>query len=615
MFKNEYIMAPLKLGYCDQKDGMINNRHLEFYEKRSRYLGAIIAEPFYLESNLRENPFQLGLDADDKIEGLQSLAALLHEDQTGFIVHLNHPGRMANAMIPSNIFWSASDKACANGGAKPQVMDRHMMDHVLHLMRAAAQRAEKAGADMIELQFGYGYLIAQFLSPSINDRTDEYGGSFENRIRFPMEILKEVQAATTLPVMVRMSATDLEDNGFGLEEAIKLGHLLESSGVVALHITAGSACTSPAWYYQHMLIPKGKNWVYAAAIQSKVTIPVYFHGRIHSKSDIDFLRETHGAKYFSIGRALVADHDFVGKICGEVDTAIRPCLACSEACLGGVRAGKGLSCVVNPLVNTDLGLPVLEKQGERIAVAGAGLAGMQAAIVLKQRGYNVHLFESEATGGQFNLASLPPGKESLEEIVTYFVNELKTHEIPVIHQTLTSEIIDQQRFEKLVVATGSKPAAPAIEGLEHFYWAEILLQELMPKNKKVLVVGGGLIGTEIAMALLDHQNEVIIVELMDEIARGLEIIERNFILRKFSQKAVLVHTNTRLVRMNKQQAILQKNNETFEIEAIDHVVLATGMKPTPPMQSKIETYIVGDAAVVGKAHDAIRHAYEMALQV
>lgn len=294
------MMAPLKLGYCHQKDGKVNDRHLNFYAARSKHVGGIAFEPFYIDAGLRENPFQLGLDADYKIEGIRNLVELLHRTNT----------------------------------------------KAIEKMVAAAQRAEMAGVDFIEIQFGYGYLMSQFLSAAINQRADKYGGSLENRMRFPLLVFNTIKAAINIPVIARISADDLLPGGIKTDEAILFSKELIKSGVVALHVTAGSACTSPAWFYQHMFIPKGKNWELAARINEVVSVPVFFHGRIHSKDDITELREKYGASCFSIGRAMVADERFVEKILNGGSENIRPCLACSEGCLGGVRAGKGLSCVV-----------------------------------------------------------------------------------------------------------------------------------------------------------------------------------------------------------------------------------------------------------------------------
>jgi len=223
--KNQFIFAPIKTGYSDGS-GMLTEKHLNFYNKRAKYLGAVIPEPFYMDKGLRELPAQLGIDTDDKIEGLKTLAKLFHRTGTKAIAHLNHPGRMANPKIPGNYFLSSTKKPCENGGAIPEQMSAEDIENAIALFKMSALRAQKAHFDMIELQFGHGYLAAQFLSPFVNDRKDRYGGSFENRIRFPMEILQAVKKTVDLPVIIRISGDEMIPKGIKLPEMQEFAKLL-----------------------------------------------------------------------------------------------------------------------------------------------------------------------------------------------------------------------------------------------------------------------------------------------------------------------------------------------------------------------------------------------------
>ncbi len=189
--KNQFIFAPIKTGYSNGS-GVVTDRHLAFYKRRSQYLGAIIPEPFFLDKGLRELPTQMGIDDDKKMEGLKKLVDTIHQSDTKAIAHLNHPGRMANPKIQGNYFFSSTDRPCENGGATPKRMERKDIKNAVDLYVKAATRAKKAGFDIVELQFGHGYLLSQFLSPFVNDRSDEFGGSFENRIKFPLEIFQSL---------------------------------------------------------------------------------------------------------------------------------------------------------------------------------------------------------------------------------------------------------------------------------------------------------------------------------------------------------------------------------------------------------------------------------------
>ncbi len=614
--RNEFIMALVKLGYSDGK-GNVTQRHIDFYKERSKHVGAVTLEPLYMDAGLRELPTQLGIDHDDKIEQLKKITDVIHGNGAKVIAHLNHPGRMANPMIPGNYHWSSTDKACENGGKTPLKMDRSMMDKVIALHVEAAQRAEKAGFDIIELQYGHGYLMAQFMSPAVNDRDDEYGGSFENRIKFPLEVLHAVIKAVNIPVIVRLSSDELIPNGFHVEDMVKFAGYLEKEGVQAIHAVAGTACNTPPWFFQHMFVPKGKIWEFAGKLKEKVSLPVIFVGRINSEKDIQTVKEKYHADYIALGRALVADPDFVGKYLNNVDGLIRPCLACAEGCLGGVKAGKGLGCVVNPRVNT--GLPAVEpaKESKKYAVVGGGLAGMEAAVTLSERGHQVDLYEKDALGGQFNLAWLPPQKGSLKEIIDYFIDELDRHKVSVIKKEVSADDLLKEKYDGVIMATGAVPAVPPIKGLKEFYWTEFLKDDQLPDGEKVLVIGGGLIGLEVASKLVEKNNQVIIVEMLDEMARGMEMIEKVMTLKKLKEKKALMMTNTKVTEVDGDKVTVETPDGVKTIDGVDKIVVAAGMKSYVPfdLQGKIPVYTVGDAKKVGKAQEAIHDAYELALQL
>ncbi|MEN8191364.1 MAG: NAD(P)/FAD-dependent oxidoreductase [Bacteroidota bacterium] len=614
--RNKYILAPVKLGYSD-KTGVITDRHLSFYDLRSKHIGAVTPEPLFMDSGLRELPTQIGIDDDSKIEGLQKLTSLIHSNGAKTIAHLNHPGRMVNPKIPGNYFWSSTDKPCPNGGATPEKMDRAMMDKVIEMFVNSAKRAVATGFDIIELQFGHGYLLAQFISPDVNDRTDEYGGSFENRIKFPLEVLKAVKDAVDIPIIARISGDEMIPSGFHIEEMIQFSNILETNGVDAIHVSAGSACSTPPWFFQHMFISKGRTWELAGKIKESIIIPVVFVGRINSGKDIELIEDKYNADYIAVGRAMIADHDFIGKHINEVKGNVRPCLACAEGCLGGVKGGTGLGCVVNPLVNTGLSKVETAETSKKYAVVGGGLAGMEAAITLSERGHKIDLYEKSELGGQFNLAYLPPNKESLIEIIDYFKTEIKERNINLINKEASSSDLEQIDYAGIIMATGAVPAVPPIKGLKKFYWTEFLEDSQLPKNNKVLVVGGGLIGLEIASKLVDGDNKVIIVEMLDEIARGMEMIEKAMTVKKLKSKNTQIFTNHKVVEVSDSTVIIENGDGRKSLEGIDKIVIAAGMKSYIPFEYKgnASIFFIGDAKKAGKAQEAIRDAYELAMNL
>jgi len=614
--KNKFIMAPIKTGY-GTKTGEVTDRHLQFYRRRNQYLGAITPEPFYLHPTLRELPVQIGIHNDDMITGLIRLADLIHENGSLAIAHLNHPGRMANPNIPGNQYLSSSNRICATGGKQPIAMDDESIADAQALFQNAAVRAQEAGYDFIELQFGHGYLIAQFLSENVNNRTDRYGGSWENRLRFGLEVLERIKETISIPVIVRLSADEIFPKGLKLDDMIRLSIALEQKGADAIHVSSGSVCETPPWYFQHMSIPKGKTWEFAAKIKSKVTIPVIAVGQINEKHDPEKILKDGLADAVAIGRPLIADPDFVGKVLGDIRSPIRPCACCLEGCIGGVRSGKGLMCVVNPEVGKEE--KKLEKvtKPKKIAVIGGGLAGMEAALILKERGHMVTLFEKKTLGGLFNFAYRAPRKANLEKIKRYFVDEV-TGKIDVIFEDAhPDELIEN--YETVILATGSLPKTPSIFGLKEWDWAEILEPDKTPKNKKGVIVGGGFIGAEIAEVLVKNGNDVTIIKRSEEIAPRMEVMSRNFLLRALKELKVKIVTGADVVRKKGGTLYLSIGDKEGRIEHMDFIVYTKGMVPENSMENrlkeKVELFLVGDCKEVGRAMDAIHSAYECALSV
>jgi len=611
--KNQFIFPPIKTGYGNG-NGTVTERHLAFYKRRSQYLGAVIPEPFYMDKSLRELPTQMGIDNDDKIDGLKKLTNLLHKTDTEAIAHLNHPGRMANPKIPDNYFISSTDKPCENGGKAPERMTKEDIAMVINLFKESAIRAQKANFDLIELQFGHGYLVAQFLSPFVNDREDEYGGTFENRVRFPLEILKTVKEAVDLSIIIRISGDEMIPNGIRLPEMLKFAVLLEQAGASAVHISAGTICSTPPWFFQHMFIPKGKTWEMAKQIKSKINIPVISVGQINEIKDIDKIKSENISDYIAIGRALVADPDFVGKYLGEVKGEIRPCLACAEGCLGGVKAGKGLQCLVNPAVGKEEEVFEFPKRSKNYAVVGGGLAGMEAALNLGKRGHKVDLYEKEKLGGQFNLAYLTPKKMSMGKLVKYYKRELDGSKINVVHkEAIESDLIS---YDGVILATGSIPKVPPIPGLDNYYWADILLEENLPQNKRVLIIGGGLIGVDIATALILNKNKVILVKRTVDFGEDMEAIAKALSLKMLKESGAVFSDHTFIKKIEGNTAYAERNGEKIKFEDIDIFVVSTGMERFNPLKKQLENrvpvYVIGDAKEVGKAQDAIEDGYNLA---
>jgi 2,4-dienoyl-CoA reductase-like NADH-dependent reductase (Old Yellow Enzyme family)/thioredoxin reductase len=610
--RNNFLMSAVKTGYGNG-DGKITDRHIAFWDKRSKHVAAVIFEPFYIDRRVRELPTQIGIDSDEKIDDHKKLVETVHKNGAKAIAHLNHPGRMANPKIPGNIYVSSSDIQCPNGGQKPYSLSLEEIKTVQRQYIDAAIRAEKAGYDLIELQFGLGYLIAQFLSPATNKRNDSYGGSIENRIRFGLEILRGIKSEINLPVIVRISGDEKILGGLTIEDSILIVKIIEEENVAAIHVTSGNVCESAAWYYQHHFIPKGATWQLSKKIKENTYLPVIAVGQITEPADVETILNEKMADYVSIGRALIADPDFVGKCLHLVEGDIRPCSSCLTGCLGRIKIGKGLQCEINPEVGRELEPLIPAGNKKSYAVVGGGMAGMEAAITLLGRGHKVTLYEKNKLGGQFNFAPLPSQKSSLQKQIDYLKNQL--HGISIVNKEAKPEDLIGGYYHGVVLAVGSKPFIPPIDGLKEYKWAEILFQTSIPQNKKVLIIGGGLIGVEIANTLVEYGNKIIIIEMLEDIARDMEMVTRKLNIDKLEKNGVTVYTETKIKRISGSSVFLKRRNafDDLRIDNIDVFVVAAGMRPDnqlfSELENKIPLYAVGDADKVGDVVSAVQSAY------
>ncbi|OPL18334.1 MAG: hypothetical protein AVO35_05675 [Candidatus Aegiribacteria sp. MLS_C] len=565
----------------------------------------------YLDPGLREIPTQIGIDSKDKEEGLKELVKTIHEGGAGAIAHLNHPGRMANPRIPGNLFISSTDRPCENGGAAPVRMEESGMEAVVSLFTDAAIFAEKVGFDALELQLGHGYLLAQFLSPGVNDRDDAYGGSFENRARFPLMVVDAVRETVDLPILVRVSGSEMIPEGIHIDETVRLARVLNERGIEAVHVSAGTVCSTPPWDFQHMFVPMGKTWDFAEEIREKTGVKVAVVGRISDLEHAAQLEKRFPDAYLAVGRALVADPDFIGKCLGSIPEPVRPCLACSEGCLGGVRSGLGLRCLVNPRVGREKLEDAPAQAPRSFAVVGAGLAGLQASLTLRERGHSVDLFERDEVGGQFNLAWRTPNKESMSKLVPYMKNAVDRIGVRIISSEARAG--DLQGYDGVVVATGARPRIPDIPGLDDYRVYDILGDKELPRDKNVLIIGGGLIGVDVATALIPRGNRITIAKRTTDFGEDMEAIAKTLSLKMMKENGTTFSDHTSIYRIEGNRVFARRDDEEIVFEDIDLIVISTGMSSVDylarELSGSVPVWLVGDARDVGNARTAIEDSY------
>ncbi len=619
--ENRLALAPVKTA-LGGTDGCASSAHVDYYRRRAEGgAGLVIVEPFYVDRLGKEHPRQLGAHIDETLTGMKDIVQAVHRGGSVAFAHLNHAGRAANPKATGGLVEAPSAIPCPSTGATPVAMTLDRIQQVLNAYGEAAQRVSEAGFDGIELQLGLGYLPAQFLSPRTNHRGDEYGGDNDRRWRFVHELVKAVRQSLghSMALTARLSADEKVEGGLGLPDAIELSRRLQEWKVDGLHVVTGSACDSPPWYYQHMALPGGVNEKLAAAIRTEVTIPVIVAGRLGDPERIRALLDRGMADVVALGRPLLADPDLPRKMALGREDEIMACGSCLQGCLAEVKGGGPISCIINPEVGKEgLAVPTATAIGERLVVVGGGPAGMQAALTARRRGYAVTLLERRPDlGGLFPLAPATPGKEAMGKPLRSMIRAVEMAGIEVrtgIEATLST--ILELKPDRLVVATGSEPVIPPIPGLDDPLTAEDVLSGRRRPDGRVLVLGGGLVGIEMAELFATQGHEVVVVEMLDDIARDMEPVTRKMTLRRLQELPVTIHTSTRLTRLEHGEAFVVADGSENENTAgvFDSVLVAVGHRSFDPLSEALEksgvpVTVIGDAARPGQILDATRAGF------
>ena len=600
---NRLAMAPVKTAF-GSPGGLACPQHVAYYRRRAQGgAGTIIVEPLFVDPRGREHPKQLGAHSDEVIAGLGEVAAAIHGHGALAFAHLNHAGRAANPKAIGGAPEAPSEVACPATGAVPESMTLGRIAAVLASYSDAARRVREAGFDGIELQLGLGYLPAQFLSPRTNRRADGYRCHGDGRWRFARELVEAVIAAVgpKMAVTARLSGDEKVDGGLSLDDAVELSKRLEGWGVHGLHVVTGSACDSPPWYYQHMALPEGVNEAAAAQIRGADSVPVMVAGRLGVPDRIRRVLAQGMADAVALGRPLVADPDLPLKMRQGREDEIMSCGACLQGCLAKVKEGGPIGCIVNPELGHEADRPLpAAAVGERLVVVGGGPAGMAAALKAVRAGYDVILLERRSRlGGQFTLAPLTTGKDAMERPLRSLVAAVEHSGVEVrTGVEATVESVAALDPDHVIVATGSRPVIPSIPGLDDPLDAEQVLTGDRVAGHRVLVLGGGLVGIEMAEQLGQADHEVVVVELLDDVARDMEAITRAMTLKRLTGLPVEVLKGTRLVRIENGEAIVESAGAgERSLGRFDSVLVSVGHRSFDPLSGELTS--VGLAVTVG----------------
>lgn len=614
--KNRLIMPAMGNNLADE-EGKVTERLLDHYRTRAAGGVGLIIVQFTLVTAEDKTAYHLGLYDDEYIPGMRRLIETIHKEGAKAAVQLMHWGLtlILLGLIPEGMSIKVPSITSWMTGDKPyKEVDEKDIDGYVEDFANAARRAKEAGADAVELHACHGCLASTFLSPVTNHRTDKYGGSVENRTRFVRQIVERTKekAGREFPISVRINGSDDVEGGVTLDEVLRQAAILEKAGADAISISVGHEFWSPLTMPCY-IFPEGLYVPLAERVKKAVKVPVITAGKIGPELAEQIIRDGK-ADFVALGRPLLADPDLPNKLREGRREDIRPCLYCNN-CLTRRRG----SCSVNPSLYRDAKfLPRPAEHSKKVMVVGGGLAGMQAAVLLAQRGHQVSLYERESElGGQWNIASAMPGKESYASFTDYLRRSLDKHGVSITMNTeVTKGKVLEIKPDAIVVATGANPQilnVPGITGPNVVQAIDIIKGETEAKGK-IVVIGGRFMGMEVAVWLAERGKEVSLVTRTRLGGRvAVERFTYRALTRRLIELRVPLYLHTSVLEITENGVVIALQGDVFFLPA-DTVILAVGSEPDNKLAQELqetvpELHTIGDC---NEARDAAAATFEAA---
>ena len=622
--KNRIVMPPMATNFAGN-DGKVNERHIAYYMRRAQGgVGYITFEHTGIVKEGKASPGMALIDGDDKIPLFKRLVDAVHKEGGKIFIQINHAGRQTSASITGSPIVGPSAIPCPVRKEMPHPLTVKEIQGLVEAFRQAARRVKEAGADGVEIHMAHGYLLCQFLSPFSNQRDDEYGGTPEKRMKMPLEVLKAVRKTvdSDFPIVCRLSADEYVDGGLKLEDSIPIAQALEKNGADGLHI---SACIAPSGYLNHppYYVGEGVFTHLAQGVKAAVKIPVITVGRIRTPELANQVIEEGKADLVSMGRALIADPLLPKKAKEEKVEDIIPCISCNR-CILSIRRGD-LQCAVNPETGRESTLLVKKAEHpKKVWVIGGGPAGMKAAEIAARRGHQVTLFEAQdQLGGQFLLAAIPPHKQVLREFVTYLWKQVEKVGVKTgLNNPFDLKLLEKEKPDAAIVATGAKPLIPEIDGIQEAKVFNVweALSKPGPLGQRVLVLGGGGVGAEVADFLSEKGKKVTLVEMREAIALDLVGHLQHYLNLRLKNKEVQVLTSTKAVRFDHDGLWVEDPRGNRKLTGFDSVVISMGSVSNADLAEGVkervsQVLVIGDAVKPREVMEALLEAEEAATRI
>ncbi|MDV4151615.1 NAD(P)/FAD-dependent oxidoreductase [Clostridium sp. AL.422] len=608
ILRNRIAMAPMGIDYIDDDFGF-SEKAINYYVARAEGgTGLIITGATVVSDEFEQPQSSFLLNDENKVGRIKELADKIHSFDSKLCIQLSLGIGKIGYVGENNPKYSKEE-----------------IERLLNSFEKAAFLAKKAGVDAIEIHGYGGYLIDQFHSALWNSREDEYGGSFEGRMKIGAELIQRIKKACgeDYPVIYKFTPTHLINGGREIEEGIRMAKYLQNAGASALHVDIGChACWQnaiPTIYQEPALHEK-----YIKLIKSEVDIPIIGHGKLGYPEVAERIISDGIADFVALGHYSLADAEWANKVKENREEEIVPCIGCNE-CMFSILSGNPVSCGVNPLCGRE-GEKIAEAEIKKsVLIIGAGPGGMQTAITAATRGHIVTIWEKGSSiGGNLIPASSPNFKNDLKRLIKYYENQLNKLKINVVlNKEATEEEILLENPDVLIISTGSEPLIPKINGIEkgNVHLAIDVLVDDSKLGEDIIVVGGGFVGCETAVHLSQRGKKVTIVEMKDSILA--EPMASNNLLALSTMlvaNKVEIITGSKLTEVSDDKVILTDSNGNVKEVKSDSVVLALGFKSLENLKEKTDLKIndirvIGDAVSPRRIKHAVAEGFEVAIEI
>ena len=613
---NRFVVPPMGNNFANT-DGSMSDRSAAYYEARAKGgFGLITIESTVVYKEAKGGPRKPCLFSDEVIPSFKAVADRCHAYGAKVSIQLQHAGPEGNSKLTGYPLKAASAIAPSAGREIPEAMPTEEVYKLIECYGDAARRAQLAGIDMVEVHCAHGYLVSTFISARTNKRTDEFGGCFENRMRLPRLIIENIRKKTggNMPILCRINARDEGDGGVDVHDAAAIAAYLEQvCGVDAIHVTR-SIHIHDEFMWAPNITHGGFNAELGTEIKRAVSVPVILVGRFTEPQYAELLVKQGRADLIAFGRQSIADPELPNKARNGQLEKLTPCIACLLGCVPNMLQGRPITCAMNPCVGRESELKPAEVR-KNVVVIGGGPGGMYAARICALRGHSVTLLEKNAElGGHFLVAAYPPGKGEISGAIRSFIVNCREAGVDIRTNTeATPELIASLKPDAIIIATGSVPLRLPIPGLDTCgcSTAEDVLTGKVDTGKRVLVVGGGMVGCECVEFLTEREHIVDMVEMKQVIGEDIVPEARKYIMANLEKHKVTQRVNAR-VKQFYADGVDYTDTVTGEDAAMrgyDSVVLAMGYKSNNTLEEKLKD-LAPQVIVIGEARQAPGNSME-----